>query len=150
METLDQYSQSPVEGMYVNESVKKHLNTIGKWNKFLAIIGFIGIGFMVIFGITATFVGASMRIPNMPQTGFFGLIYLVFALFYYFPTKYLYNSSKYLIQATSENSQISLEQGVENLKSFFKFIGIFTIVIISIYVLIFLFAIVGIGLLKSF
>jgi hypothetical protein len=40
----------------------------------------------------------------------------------------------------------SITTGFQNLKSLFKFMGIFTVVITSLYALIFLFAIIGGGL----
>ena len=77
------------------------------------------------------------------QFGIIGFIYLGMAVIYFFPIYYLYLFAQKIKKAVNSTSQSDLEGGFENLKSCFKFLGIFTIVIISVYILIFLVAFVA-------
>ncbi|WP_162183657.1 DUF5362 family protein [Wocania ichthyoenteri] len=68
--------------------------------------------------------------------GYFGLIYVVMALIYFFPIYYLFNFSRKMKSALSTANKDDFKSAFTNLKSHYKYMGIFTIVIISIYVLI--------------
>ena len=74
-----------------------------------------------------------------------GFTYLLMALLYYFPTRYLYNFAVKMKLAIQNSQQNNLEDGFENLKSLFKFSGIFMIVILSIYGLVFLIGLIGLA-----
>jgi len=120
------------------------LKEISTWSYFLSIIGFIGIGFMVIFGALFGTILGSM--PNNPyeeigiSMGYFGLIYVFIGLIYFFPVLYLFNFSRKMKRALSLKNNDDLSSAFDNLKSHYKFIGIFTIVIISLYALMFIIA----------
>jgi hypothetical protein len=109
-----------------------------KWAKFLAIIGYIGMGLLLLLGIVF-FVGFS-AFSSVSGVGFpmriMGLVYVLLAVAYYFPLKYLYNFSSKIKQGVNVADQQTVTTGFENLKSLFKFMGILTIVVLSIYVLI--------------
>jgi hypothetical protein len=129
----------------VTTSSKDFLLLASKWANFLAILSFIGIGLMVLGGLIVTIVGttfSSFQTSAAPM-GLFGLIYLLLALLYFFPTLYLFNFSQNIKKALVDSSQQNLDLGFENLKSLFKFIGIFSIVTISLYILLFVFAAVS-------
>jgi|SRR5690606_27013447 len=131
----------------VNSEIKGFLNEISTWSYFLSILGFVGIGLMVVFGIFfGTIMSFSLGGANPYQNlgassmGYFGLIYVVIGLLYFFPVYYLFVFSKKMKSALKANNHNDFTTAFSNLKSHYKFIGIFTIIIISIYVLIFLFA----------
>ena len=129
----------------VTTSSKDFLLYASKWSNFLAILGFVGIGLMVLGGLIVTIIGTSfpgIQSPAVPM-GLIGKIYLLLGLLYFFPTLYLYNFAQNIKKALVNSSQQNLDLGFENLKSFFKFIGIFSIVTISLYILLFLFAAVS-------
>lgn len=137
----------------ISPEITCYLLETAKWSKFLSIVGFVVIGFMV---LAALFIGSIMgtAFSTLPMdesipfdasvlssimTGF----YLLFALFYFFPTLYLYRFSTQMQTAIHSNSQDELSQSFSNLKSMFKFWGIFTAVILGFYALLFLFGILG-------
>lgn len=129
----------------VTTSSKDFLLIASKWANFLAILSFIGIGLMVLGGLIVTFVGTTFSNfqTSAAPMGMFGIIYLLLGLLYFFPTLYLYNFSQNIKKALVDSSQQNLDLGFENLKSFFKFIGVFSIVTISLYILLFVFAAVS-------
>ncbi|MBU3660432.1 MAG: hypothetical protein FGM14_11205 [Flavobacteriales bacterium] len=141
METLDDQLSN---GGSLSAIAKQALLVASKWAKFLSIIGFIGVGIMVIAGIFIMFQLSNIPvgITNGVPLGLVGFLYVAMALLYFFPVYYLFQFANNTKNGISSNSNESIEIGLVNLKSMFKFIGIFTVVILSIYALIFLLAFV--------
>ncbi|TAE62404.1 MAG: hypothetical protein EAY77_07550 [Flavobacteriia bacterium] len=125
------------------------LQESAKWSKFMAIIGFIGIGIMVLISVFMAIGIGATTMPELPfSMSVFSIIYVVFAAVYFFPVYYLYQyATKTNIALHSKNKQL-LTDGLENLKSHHKFLGIFTLIIVSLYGFIFVLAILG-GILSA-
>ncbi len=127
---------------------REFLGQTAKWAYFLSILGFIGIGFMVLL---AFFMGTVMSMISgfsgaeeaSYMGGFITVLYLVLAVLYFFPVLYLFKFASNMKDALRTNDSDSLTASFGNLKSHYKFLGIMTIVLISIYILIILFAILG-------
>ncbi|MNJ95193.1 hypothetical protein D3C87_129000 [compost metagenome] len=124
-----------------------------KWATFLSIVGFIGTAFMVIaalfmFAMGSTF-GSSMGdspLAGMLSGGLLGGSYLFFAILNFFAAYYLFKFASKTKQAFANNDGAALTESFENLKSYYKFTGIFVIVIIALYILAIIGAIVvGVG-----
>ncbi|QNA42727.1 DUF5362 family protein [Lacibacter sediminis] len=133
----------------VEELSTRFLSETAKWGKFLSIVGFIFIGLIVILaifagtllGTMAGFGGNAMLAGGMSI--FITILYLAIAALYFFPCLYMFRFSTRMKRALAENNQELLNSSFENLKSCFKFMGIMTIVFISIYVLAFLVGTLG-------
>jgi len=116
----------------------KFLTETRKWVNFLSILGFIGIGIMVLFGL---FAGAIFNaIPSEFSSpaaglggGLFGIIYILMALLYSFPVFYLYKFGSKLKVALLNKDNAALELAFENLKSHYKFVGILMLIIVAFY-----------------
>lgn len=124
---------------------KEFLKESAKWSKFLAILGFVGIGFMM---LSAIFIGALSS--SFPQNGvmpfsspLLSVIYLIFAVIYFFPVFYLYKYAEHTKKAIDSNDSEVLQKGFEKLKSHHKFIGIMALIILSLYALGLLLALFG-------
>lgn len=122
----------------------KYLQETAKWSKFISIIGFVGIGLMVlaalgmiIFGST---LGSGYRNAYQSQSPFAigAIVYIILAVLYYFPISYLFKFSTSMKKALEKTDNITMDKAFENLKSHYKFLGIMMIVILSLYILIFL------------
>lgn len=147
---IETQSKSLIENEFENLSItnlsESYLLSAAKWSKFLAIVGFIMIGFMVIFGVS--FMGIfktlgeyqnTSMVPMMGAMSYMWIIYIILGAIYFFPTYYLLIFANKTKQALVEKNQILLEEGFKNMKRLAKFVGILTIVIIVLYV-IFIFA----------
>ena len=131
--------------MQLNALALEFLKESAKWSKFLAIVGFVGIGLMV---LAAIFMGAVMSmIPTTESTGFnpmgamkgfISVLYLVIAAIYFFPIYYLYKYANETKNAIENNDSDLLSNGLGFLKSHHKFLGISMIVVLSLYVLMFI------------
>lgn len=129
-------SVSNEEGLRLSPVGVGYLLETAKWAKFLSVLGFIFTGLMVVGGLIASVTMSRFG----GQAAIIGLVYIIMGAIYFFPILYLYKFSNDLKEALNRNESTQLELALGNLKSHYKFIGIFTIVIIGIYLLIFLFA----------
>lgn len=118
---------------------------IGKWCYFLSILGFVMVGFMILAGLFAGSIFAN--IPGgdaLPFSGaMIGIIYTIMGAIYFFPALFLYKFSIKIKSSLKTNNAEELEEGLENLKSHYKFIGILALVMLSFYLLIFVVSILG-------
>jgi hypothetical protein len=137
--------------LHLDQSAKEFLQEVAKWAYILSIVGFIGIGLMVLLalfvGVFFSAVGSAM--PGMggmaggAAGAMMGLFYALFAAIYFFPVYYLNKFAVNLKRAFRENDSEALTNSFEYLKSHYKFIGIFTLAIIILYFVIFIFAFIG-------
>ena len=129
----------------LNDLAVEALRESAKWCMFLAIVGFIFIGLMVIIGAILSVAmaaipdnnpafGGSMG-PFMAIKGYFGIIYILLAVLYFFPVYYLFNYAKGIKQAVQSGNSDVLTNALVSLKSHHKFLGIMTIVMIGLYII---------------
>ncbi|NOR88032.1 MAG: hypothetical protein GQ527_10515 [Bacteroidales bacterium] len=130
-----------------------------KWTKFLSIIGFVFVGFMIFISIVMMVFLPSLNEELQGLSGvdntmasmgpILGILYILIAGIYLVPVIYLYKFSEKTLAAVKNNDENILSLAFKNLKSHFKFMGIFTIVFLSLYVLIIIGAFIG-GILGTF
>ncbi|MDC9724210.1 MAG: hypothetical protein PSN34_15780 [Urechidicola sp.] len=152
METTTNSSFESFENTSLSINSISFLKETGKWAKFLSIVGFVMIGLMI---IAALFVSA---MPNsmpgfdnslMSSSSLIGGIYLLMSAIYFFPVYYLFQFSNKINKAFKQNDNHLLEDSFKNLKSHYKFIGVFTLIFILFYVVIIFIAIFA-GIAESF
>lgn len=134
-------------GSVLNTEIKSYLAETAKWGYFLSIVGFIGIGLMVLAGLfMGTFLssfGAAAGTMGLISPMFITVLYLVLAGLYFFPVLYLYKFSTQMKVALRSDNESELTSAFQNLKSLYKFMGILTAVILGIYALLFVFGMIG-------
>lgn len=136
METKSPFEQ--FDELRIDTAGRVFLKEVAGWTAFLAILGFIGIGFIVIIALFAMIMGSYISMGPFNGGSLISLIYLAVALFYFFPVNYLYRFSSNIKAALKTNDQTGLTKAFEYLKSHYKFIGILTIIIFGMYILVFL------------
>lgn len=126
-------------GLSITHESRNYLQETAKWGKFLAIVGFVFVGFMVLVALFAgSLMGATMGELGIPGGAiFFTLLYLALAAIYFFPCLYLYHFSSKTKMALLTNSTPILTESLKNLKSLYKFMGIFMAIILGLYALMF-------------
>ena len=156
MENTDQ-STSPNVSVGLNDYMKGFILEIAKWAKFLSIIGFIGIGLMFLAAIVMMVAGATLTSFSNDYSGngysnnpvgpaLVGIVYIIMAVLYFFPVFYLFKSAVGLKKGIINNDEMTLTDGFQNLKSHYKFIGIMMIIVLSLYALLFVFAMLALAL----
>jgi len=132
---------STSDTLSITPSMRNIFAEIARWAKFLAIVGFVGIGLTVIFALILGFfmnnvqeqLGAGTGV--MSTTAIMG-VYLLVAALYFFPVLYLFRIAGRMQEALKTDDNDELRESFANLKSMFKFIGILTIIFLGFYALI--------------
>ena len=142
--TIDEPVQLP-NTVELNNEALGYLDSIRKWTKFFSILAFIGLGIMVLLALTmGTVMGAisnagmNQGLPFQPFL--FSILYIIFAGFYVYPAISLYKFSNTLGQMLQTRDSNKASEAFKYFKGHLKYVGIFTIVILSLYLLIFLFS----------
>jgi len=153
---MDQYSEPSSEqnketvlfGLGIDQASKAHLWEAAKWAKFLAIVGFIMCGLAAIGGIYFGSVFSSLS-PYESDYGsrslfagmgiFVGIFYVGLALVAFFAYLFLLRFANHMKNALSTDDQVTLNTSFQNLKIMFRYVGIVTIIVISLYILMILF-----------
>ena len=146
-------SVNETEGLEINRQMMVYLNETRKWAKFLAVLVFIMAGLMIIGGIATFFVFLGEQGQSSYPDSFSGmpvfmvLIFVAMSALYVIPGIYLIGFANHLKVALYQRNNEKLESAFKNLKSHYKFVGIFVIIGISVYFLaIILGPIIGSGL----
>jgi hypothetical protein len=146
-------NNSEIRKIEIEQDTLKDLDTTRKWSMFMAILGFIGIGILVIVGL---FAGVFLTVFKSQGTGLgisealVFLIVLVFAAIYFFPILYLFKFSKHTSNAVKTLDKQELHIAFRNLKRYYVYMGIIIIVILVLYVLAFVIAGASMSFLKGF
>ncbi len=136
MEELNS-TPAPEKLVMGNETIESYILESAKWGKFLAIVGYVFMGLMVLFAFVIMFGMSELskatgtKFPSM----LLGLFYLLFTGINFIPITYLYRFSTEAKQAVENNDEEQYTSAFGNLKSLLKFTGIFTIVVLSLYAL---------------
>jgi len=129
--------------MELGQQAKNYILEASKWATFLSIIGFIGIGLMIILSFTIGTVLANLPVETMggisPQ--FFSFFYLIIAGVYFIPVFYLFQFGSKTKQAIINNDTDVLTFGLKKLRSHYKFLGIISIIGISFYIILMIFGV---------
>ncbi len=138
--------------LHVSSSSQTYLLTAAKWSKFLAITGFVMMG-LAIFMFLLVLVGVGGNAFRMGMAQAFGgasgtaftaiiIFYILLMAMYFFPLYYLYKFATLVKQGVNSSTNSMIEEGFKNLKSFFKFFGVFTAIVLAFYGLIIVFAVI--------
>jgi hypothetical protein len=148
MENLLDTSVQTEESIILDRSGIENLNETRKWTMFLSILGFIFLGLMILGLFVAIFAlgaasrygeGMGMITPALSGTTMIPAIIL--AAIWFFPLYYLMMFSKYSALAARNKDSAALSSAMKYLKLHYRFVGILTIVVLSLYLIIILIAI---------
>lgn len=119
----------------IDKQSKKYLREIAMWGKFLAILGFIKTGILLLSSIVFPLIAHKIESHFNHDLPIWGmtLFFLMMAALAYFPSNYLYCFARYTKRALSQDDQDVMRHALQNLKSYCRFIGILFIIILCIY-----------------
>jgi len=127
-------------GFQVTARMLASLHATRPWVRFLAVMGFIGVGFMVLIG-AATTLGCYF-FPGMANSGMqpfgnaplvmSGILNIVMAFLYLMPALYLFRYASSIARIQDGGNTMALESALLNQKSFWKFVGIITLVFLVV------------------
>ena len=131
--------------MQLTDQAKKYLLEASKWANFIAIVGFIAIGLLIIMSFSIGSILANLpegSLGGLPPK-FFSFFYLIAAGIYFIPVFFLFQFAQKTKQALLEDDHNLLTFGLKKLRSHYKFVGVLFIIFISLYFLLILFGAFG-------
>lgn len=154
---MEENQNTSLFGLGIDPAAKAHLSEAARWARFLAIIGFVLVGLIVIFGIFAGSIfglmSSRMSSSESPfgssgmagMGGMFAVIYIIIALIQFFPCLFLYRFATKMKTALAANDQEVLNTSFQNLKILFRYMGIITIIVLAFYAIFILIALLTVG-----
>ena len=144
----------PVEqgsgSIILTPGAQNYLNATGPWIRFFSILMFVGAGFMMLACVMMVLLGfvggistpggpvGSWLIPGGMGIVFIGPAYfLVALLFYIVPAIFLFRCSGAINSLRANRSEMALEEAMRQQRSFWRYLGIMTIVMIILAILLF-------------
>ncbi len=125
------------EDVLLTANGQKFLNQTRPWARFLSIMVFISAAFtllgglmVILVGITGNLIGGGNEtLSQLPGGGFtLGLVYLVMAVLFVPPGIFLSRYASAIKTLESTPSALALEKALKYQKSFWRYIGILTVV----------------------
>ncbi len=153
---MENQQENSLFGLSIDSVTAGYLKETASWAKLLAIVGMIGCVFLVLGGIMASVAVTTVSGEMSREIGggataamgaFMLIFYVLIAVIYFFPCLYLLRFSNHIKNAITANDQMGLNEGLRNLKATFRFLGIVTIIFISLFLLMFLLG--GLGAIMS-
>ncbi len=127
------------------EENRKYIESVGKWMKFMAILMIISIGVLFLMAIILLITGGIMgdipeaqeieNIPGMSALKIMPVFIIIVAGIMVIPTLYLLRASSAAKMVALGDSNEQVTEFLKNNKSYWKFMGIYTIVVIAISIL---------------
>lgn len=125
----------------VDSTGKAHLLDTAKWARFLAIVGFIGLGLLILFSIISL-VTAPAKDDFTASTAYdTGVVagtiigFLLVAALYFFPCLFLFRFANKMKTAIDANDVTALNEAFKNLKITLRYLGVLTIIFIVLFFL---------------
>jgi len=131
--TVSQSYENP-SGGEISRAVTQALRGTKGWVRFIAVLGFIGCGFLLLATLAILMTGAS---PGMPGWGgAVGLIYLVMTGVYFYLAFRLNQYASRIGTFLAFPDGVHLAGALESQRSFWKCLGIMAIIFITLYLVI--------------
>jgi hypothetical protein len=144
LENLYQSPESPVipeesqsSGVFLTETMLKHLNDASPWLRFVGIVGYINSamiffsGILMSIGVSASRANIDIFASSNFPIGVFSLLYIPMGVLFFFPSYFTYNFGKRIRNFKFNNLSQELELAFKNNKSLWKFYGILYIVFLA-------------------
>jgi len=126
------------DDLLIDNVAQMHLKETAMWAKFLAIAGFIASGILALVAVFAGTIfgklsrGLSGRGEAVMAGGMFMIFYLIIAAIVFFMSLYLYRFGGKMQIALKTNDQENLNLSLQNLKIYYRFASILTIIYLVI------------------
>src|SRR5688572_11405761 len=119
-------------------SVPETLARTAPWAHFLAILGFVMVGLMMVAAVGAGMIGVA---TGRPETAVLSIVYPLTALMYFFPSLYLLQFAKRIRHFVRRGHQLQdLESALDAQRRFWKVAGIIGVATVALSLIVFVVA----------
>src|SRR5688500_1030350 len=132
---MENQIKSSIFDLQIDHEGSSYLTEIAKWSKLFSILGVIVVILIVLVDIVTAFFSTSLNsLAGLRGLGpFVGVLSLLFGAIYLYPSWLLLKFATVLPAALKKGDQLLVNESFKNLKSCFKFWGIVSLIIISLY-----------------
>lgn len=106
------------------------------WVRFLAVLGFIGTGFMVLMFVISTMADVRVGAPGPMELVIMTPFFLLFCLI---PSLLMWNYANQIGSFLKGSSPATFSAAITAQKSFWKYVGILSLIIVVLYGMVFVF-----------
>ena len=150
--------QNQLFGLSIDPTAKAHLSETAKWARFLAIVGMVFMSLVVLaivlFAVFFSTMSNSIDQSSGGASVFFSsglgiglaFFYIILLGIWFLPLLFLLRFANNMKRALAGDDQQALNRSFQQLKVCYRYIGIITIIILSLYAIAFLFGILGAAL----
>lgn len=128
--------------MGVNSEIRNYLKETAKWAKFISIVGLIFTALLIIGFLAGGMMAGDLMSQAFGAPAGMGIyivfVYVIMFALYIFPLLYLYKFADKTNKALASDNEAVLTEAFKNLKSLYKFMGIFMAIILGLYLLLFI------------
>lgn len=121
--------------LIITTALKSDLSETARWGKFMAIVGFVSVGFLLLLAFSLIFAGDISKQMSGVSGAVVSFFYFIVAIIYLFPVVFLFRYSNEMKRALEGDDQQKLEAAFGNLKKIFVFFGVVTAITLLFYVL---------------
>lgn len=134
--------KDPLANVPVTPIMIEHLRGTKPWVRFVSVVMFILAGLIFLGGL------AMMLIPSSGMGGYglgplIGILYILMGGLYLAPAFFLHQFASSIGDFLNGGGDSAMENALGSQKSFWRFVGILTLIVIGLYALIFVFAMLG-------
>jgi hypothetical protein len=136
-------------GQLITPQMIEALRKTKPWVRMFSILGFIGSA-LILLGALVVMVGGAVggvmgRSMGLGAAGgiLVGLLYGLMALLYIFPSLFLFRYASAIASMLSEDTARGMESALNAQKSFWRFTGILTVVVLCIYAVVLVFVVIA-------
>ena len=129
-------------GQVITPTVLSTLRQTQPWVRFLSVLGFVVSALMVLMGLGASVFAASALHGAHSGALFVFLLYIPMGILYFIPSLFLFRYASCINALWTNRTVRHLEDALRAQKSFWKFVGILTLIVIALYFLAFVAAFV--------
>jgi hypothetical protein len=141
-QTISPQQNSINHELEIPKTVIPVLDRTRKWANFLAIVGFIFSGLILLMAIGIGFIFSKLpgmeQLPFMP--GFIGIFYVIIGVINFIAALFLFRFAVNLKNAIKGKDENKFLPAFNNLDKLFQLIGVLTIIMLALYVLVILIA----------
>ena len=143
---MEEVQPSSLFSLSIDPSTKAHLSETARWARFLSIVGMIGLALMVVFGLFYSIWISNVIDGLQTQMGFqarrnynsgvaagSALMFIIIAAIGFFPMLFMFRFASEMKIALNANDQEKLNSSFQNLKRYFRYFGVITIIGIGIW-----------------
>jgi len=144
--------QAPLFELSIDQDAHTYLSESARWAKFLAIVGFVTCGIIAVVAFVVGPILSATAFSSLPNNGLSAIgggmitaLYLVIAVLYFFPCLFLFRFAVRLKAALHDNDQVRLTSSLKSQKMLFRYVGITTIIVLSIYAVALVVGLIGLA-----